>query len=394
MTQLKTPSQNLKTRIEATIKGDGQHPVFSLATLLHGGSLLYHGLMHLRNTLYRRHVLPVKKLPCPVISVGNVTVGGTGKTPMTLHLAEMLRAGGLRVAVVSRGYGRLSEETGTVVSDGRSILCDAAHAGDEPYLMAHLLEGVPVVVGQDRYAAGHTAWSRFKPDLILLDDAFQHQRLWRDLNLVLLDAQSPYGNGHLLPRGPLREPLTGLKRADAIILTRSADRPPPGFEGLVQQAGPRPIFRSFHKTVKRGLVLSGIPLATGPLFDGTAHQKQKAPERLFAFSGLAHNKRFWDKAAPFGKVLAGQMGFDDHHPYGPADIDGIVAAAQQAKCTCLVTTDKDFMRLPSNTALPMDLMVLGVEIQFKADKERWRQFIGQRLDELTHIPKYQNPNVK
>lgn len=384
MTQQPSPSQRLRAKTEAIVTSHGDYPLFSLATLLHGCSLLYGGVMQFRNALYRKNGLPINQLPCPVISVGNLTMGGTGKTPMTIHLAQMLKESGLDVAVVSRGYKSLSENTGIVVSDGQAILCDAPHAGDEPYLMANLLNGVPVVVGQDRYTSGLTACSRFKPDVIILDDAFQHQRLARDLNLVLLDATAPFGNGHLLPRGPVREPFEALQRADALILTRSRDTASPYLKDLVNQMQPRPVFQGFHNVVMRGLLSAGSPLKPATLFvaspdDATVFENL----RLFAFSGLAGNERFWESAAGFGQTLTGTKGFSDHHPYQTRDVDAIVAAARQAQSNCLVTTDKDFMRLPLNLQLPLDLLILGVEIQFKGDQHRWRQFVTTRIDKMT-----------
>lgn len=383
MTIHPSPSRNLRAKTEAIVTGHGNYPLLSLATLLHGGSLLYSGAMRLRSALYRKRYLPVNKLPCPVISVGNITVGGTGKTPMAIHLAQLLKGSGYGVVVVSRGYKSLSEKAGTVVSDGQTILCDAAHAGDEPYLMAHLLEGVPVVVGQDRHASGQTAWSRFNPDVVVLDDAFQHQRLARDLNLVLLDAKAPFGNGHLLPRGPLREPTSALQRADAFILTRSQDAPSPFLQDLIKEVQPRPVFQGFHTAVLRGILPAGSNLTPAALLVGPSDRAmENTNQRLFAFSGLARNERFWETAGQFGKTLSGTRGFNDHHPYTTRDMDEVVAAAQQTRSNCLVTTDKDFMRLPPNLNLPLDLMVLGVEIQFKGDRSRWRQFFTTWMEKI------------
>ena len=157
---------------------------------------------------------------------------------MTIHLAGLLKDSGLRPVIISRGYRGKGDPAGGVVSDGRSIYMDAQTGGDEPYLMASLLDNVPVVIGKDRFAAGWEAIRKFRPDVILLDDAFQHMRLQRDLNILLLDSGKPLGNGHLLPRGSLREPLRAAVRSDAIVLTRSGAQPPLYYEHLCRAVAP------------------------------------------------------------------------------------------------------------------------------------------------------------
>ena len=180
---------------------DTPQPVVSMATLLWVVSRLYSGVMRLRRRLYEKKFLRSERLPCPVVSVGNLTLGGTGKTPMVVHLAKFISRMGYKVAIISRGYRGLAQNSGTIVTDGQTPACTVRQSGDEPYLMAILLEDEPVVVGKDRHAAGKVAVDRFRPDLILLDDAFQHLRLERDLDLLLLDARSPFGNSRVLPRG-------------------------------------------------------------------------------------------------------------------------------------------------------------------------------------------------
>ena len=172
-----------------------------------------------RRRLYDRGWRQPKRLPAPVLSLGNLVVGGVGKTPLTAFLAGRFQAAGCRVVILSRGYG--GEAPGiNVVSDGRRIFLQPPQAGDEAYLLAQKLPGIPVVTGIDRYQAGLHAWEAFRPDLFLLDDGFQHFQLDRDLDVVLLDAARPFGNGRLLPRGPLREPVSTLHRPLVLVLTR------------------------------------------------------------------------------------------------------------------------------------------------------------------------------
>ena len=212
----------LRRRIEALMGGERPRPFDPLAAGLNLAAGVYGGVGRLRAALYRRGVLRARRLPCPVIAIGNLTVGGTGKTPMAIHVAGLLQQLGYRVAVISRGYRGLAEKTGGVVSDGANLRMTAAQAGDEPYLMALLLPGVPVVVGRSRLRAGLCALAAFGVDVLVLDDAYQHLQLARDLNLLLLDQAAPFGNGQVLPRGVLREPISALTRADAVVFTRAA----------------------------------------------------------------------------------------------------------------------------------------------------------------------------
>ena len=181
----------------------------AVASALRLLSLPYGAAVALRNHLYDRELLRTAKLPCPVVSVGNLTVGGTGKTPTVILLAALLKEHGHRPAVLSRGYGGHAKASVNVVSDGNRILLGWREAGDEPVLIAGALPGVPVLTGPKRFLTGRAAVERFGADVLILDDAFQHRSLFRDIDIVLIDAARPFGNGFLLPRGPLREPPRG-----------------------------------------------------------------------------------------------------------------------------------------------------------------------------------------
>ncbi|MGA7827882.1 MAG: tetraacyldisaccharide 4'-kinase, partial [Geobacteraceae bacterium] len=186
-------------------------------------ALVYGVIVRMRAFLYVRGILSSFRLDVPVISVGNLSVGGTGKTPMSILVARLLIARGKRVVVLSRGYGGAGGAAVRLVSDGFRILLPASEAGDEPVLLAHSVPGLIVLTGSDRYRAGLEALKRFNPDIVLLDDGYQHLRLQRDLNILLLNAAKPFGNGWTLPAGLLREPCSALRRADLIVYTR-ADR--------------------------------------------------------------------------------------------------------------------------------------------------------------------------
>jgi tetraacyldisaccharide 4'-kinase len=371
----------LKARVTDIITREDKYPICSLATPLWGISVLYGGLTHLRRRLYARGTLKSRRLPCPVISVGNLTLGGTGKTPMVIHLAEKVLAMGYRPVILSRGYKGLSEKSGAVVSDGRDLLCDARQAGDEPCLMAALLPTVPVVVGSNRYRTGMDAVRRFQPDIVILDDGFQHLQLARDFNLLLLDAQRPYGNGHLLPRGMLREHEASMQDADAVVLTRSAQGRGDACGDMIRRAHPRPVFSSDHQPVVR-LVLearqavAGMPSGLRPDFDVKGKQ-------VLAFAGLGRNEAFFHAVQVLGAGVRDTLGFDDHHVFTQGDLHRIEKAVEQAGANCLITTDKDFVRLPRGIRLPVELIVMGVRMDFGKRQMVWQSYIERVVRDLT-----------
>lgn len=348
--------ERVKGRIELAVKARDRSPIFSFETVLQMISVVYAGLMVLRARLYQEGVLPAKTLPCCVVSVGNLIVGGTGKTPMTILIARMFRDMGCRVVVISRGYRGRMENTGGVVSDGHTIFTGPEDAGDEPYLMARVLTGIPVVVGKRRYEAGMMAVMRFKPDVIVFDDAFQHLRLHRDLNLVLLDHRSPLGNGHVLPRGPLREPRTALHRAHAVIFTRSHQAEIPSVPIVL--AGCRPVFHSMHVPVirKTGQTEDDRYIAEAMGIDNLKGQK------IVAFAGLADNEQFFDSLVQAGCNIRAKFSFADHHRYGSNDLDAIAAAAKAVAADLVVTTFKDYVKIENWDQWPVVLVAVDVTI--------------------------------
>jgi tetraacyldisaccharide 4'-kinase len=247
--------ESFRQKVENIIRGENPAHSLGLRSILLALSRLYGAVVKVRATGYRKGFLQSRKLPCPVISIGNITMGGTGKTPLTMHVAKLVHCFGCRAVVISRGYGGKAEKIGGIVSDGQKMRMTAETSGDEPWMMAtHLMEfKVPVLVGQNRFAIGLTAVKEFDPNVIILDDAFQHLRLVRDINLVLLDSQNPLGNRHLLPRGPLRETPSALNRGDAFILTRSNQtsgnsRTLLPIGSLDEVSGARPVFRTSHSS--------------------------------------------------------------------------------------------------------------------------------------------------
>ncbi len=291
---------------------------------------LYSLALRLRAALYRTGMLKTHHLPRPVVSIGNITVGGTGKTPVTAYIARFLLAGGYRVAVLSRGYGGSLEGQTCVVSDGASIMLSAMECGDEPYLLASTVPGLMVVIGTDRHAAGQLAMQQLAPDIFLLDDGFQHLRLHRDLNILLLDFSRPFGNGWALPAGILREPLTAFRRADLVIFTRTP-------EGALKcrDTGGIPRCLSSHTIADLLPLGSQTPVPFSFCSDHT----------ILAFAGIADPDSFFAGLRREGLNLAQTISFPDHVVYDRVRCDEIAEAVRTSGADLLVTTEKDGVKL-------------------------------------------------
>jgi tetraacyldisaccharide 4'-kinase len=260
-------------------------------------------------------------------------------------------------------------------------------AGDEPFMMAATLNNIPVVVGKRRFEAGMLAIKEFNPDIVVLDDAFQHIKLWRDLNLVLLDHTRPFGNSYLLPRGTLREPIGALKRGDVFILTRSDYTPDKitaeSIDVLTRLAQAKPVFRSFH----RPRLCKVIKVKSDSSFqDGSSPRAQDFSFlrgcRVFAFSGLAHNMDFQRTIKDFKVEIVGFLEFADHHRYSAEDLAEITRLAREANAEYLLTTEKDYARIFHVTSWPIDLVVIGVRISLGEDEPAFHAYIKNRLRNL------------
>jgi tetraacyldisaccharide 4'-kinase len=286
----------------------------------------------------RFHLVNADGTPVPVIAIGNLSSGGTGKTPMAHLVAGHLQRLGHRVTLLSRGHGGSGESARMprIVSDGEQILLTPEAAGDEPVLLARFLPGVPVIVGRDRRASGRLAVSTFAPDVIVLDDALQYWQLHRDLNIVLLDARRPFDNGFVLPRGLLREPPAHLKRAGIVVLTR-ADRVPGdvlarNLEQAQVLAPDAAVFTATHAP------LGWVRASDDVLLPLNALARQDA----IAFSGIADGKAFVEAVQSLGVHVAASRDFGDHYAYGPADI---ATLAQTMNDGVAVTTEKDLVKV-------------------------------------------------
>lgn len=330
---------------------------------------LFRAVVKLRLRLYQSRVLKQEYLGCLVVVIGNLTVGGTGKTPIVEKFARELIARGRRVAILSRGYKR--KEAGwmkkifalidpsvlapIVVSDGTGkILTDWRRAGDEPYMLAKNLPGAIVVVDKNRVKAGAYAIRKFGADTLLLDDGFQYLPLKSRLQLVLIDQTNPFGNGAMLPRGILREPVSALRRSSYVFITKSDGAPTQKLLNQIKKYAPNasPIVCAHEPKMLVSLDGSRtFPLQT---LQGA---------RVMAFSGIAAPQSFETLLSKAGADIVKSLHYADHYDYEPEDMEQIVRSAQMSGATMIVTTEKDAVRLPAmKTHLPQYYLRMEVEI--------------------------------
>lgn len=327
------------------------------------GSWLYRGLA---STSYTWEVRKRRRLPCLVVSIGNLTVGGTGKTPLTIWLGRWLRQQKWRVAVLSRGYGGQRRDGLCVVSNGDGPLYTWSEIGDEPYLLAQELPGIPILVGKDRFASGQHARQHFGTQVIILDDGFQHYRLARDLDIVLIDATNPFGQGALLPRGILREPLRALQRADAVVLTRVelAQDTLGDVTGRIRRWAPDvPIYHL--RTIVQAVWEGDTQLCRGA---ASLHCR-----RVVAFAGIGNPQAFAATLTQLGYDVVALVVFPDHHPYTERDWRAIIDVVHRYEADGLVTTTKDRVRLPPSWQALVPLYTIRIEVTFSADEQPFQQ---------------------
>jgi len=354
-----------------------------LRTMLYALSHLYRGIVQMRLWLYRKRLLRERTLGCLVISIGNLTVGGTGKTPVVEKFARALQAGGRRVAILSRGYKskklpvlkRLWHAMTNrepykprVVSDGRAILLDSRMAGDEPYMLAVNLKDVIVLVDKNRVASGLYAIEEMACDTLLLDDGMQFLRLKHRLEIVLIDRQAPFGNEHLLPRGTLREPAGNLRRASYIFITKST---PQGNQDLIKR------IRTYNRTAEI------IECAHQPQYLEHALTAERLPlewlrgKHVGALSAIAAPKSFEDGLKRLGARVELTRQFADHHRFTEREIAGFLKRCGNRALDAVITTEKDYVRLPRLAAPEVPIYFLRVEIEILSGSESWQSCVDR-----------------
>lgn len=303
----------------------------------------YATAVRIRNGLFETGLRRVRRLPVPVISVGNLTTGGTGKTPIVAMIASTLQNAGLRPAILSRGY--------------RS---DSSGINDEKRVLDQLCPGVPHVQNPDRFAGGMSLVTEHQPDVIVMDDGLQHRQLHRDLNIILMDACNPFGYGFLLPRGLLRESVSGLWRADVVLITRSDLVPESELKQLESKIAAVAPGMQIMRTVFAPVALRN---AESPPQTLSAIGEQ----RVFLMSGIGHPEAFAATCRTIGMTIVGHSVFADHHHYRDEDLKSVREAARSAGADTIVTTQKDLVKLPSSAA---DFHALEIAARFVSDQQQ------------------------
>lgn len=345
-----------------------------LPVFLSAASSLYTAIVRGRRAWYSRAPDRQRSLQRPVISVGSLSVGGSGKTPVVATIARSLLAAGERPAILSRGYRRRVHDSDvTVVSDGTRVLADLDHAGDEPLMLARELPGARVVVASERYLAGRVAEARLGATVHLLDDGFQHIRLGRDVNLLVVsDADL---DDRVLPAGRLREPLSAAADADAVLVAAHDERT---LDRVRVQLHPRQQFVVERKLLPTYLISSGTvidPAVVGP---------------VFVVAGIARPERLFAELASVGWRIAGTMSFRDHHRYRQSDIDRIVAGAREAQTHIVVTTAKDAVRLEPLDCTALAFAVAPLDCRI-APAEAFDGWLRDRLAQARHRRSLERP---
>lgn len=324
---------------------------------------IYRAFYERRKAKFSRQIINVG---VPVISVGNITLGGTGKTPCVQYVARELQKNGRRVAIVSRGYGGAMAKQGAVASDGEKILLNVREAGDEPLLHARSLPDVAVVIGVERVRAARRAIDECGAQIIILDDGFQYYSLHRDSDIVLLDARRPFDNGHLLPLGRLREPPQSLQRASAIVLTRCTGAAAEELQAtreVIKQFSSAPIFASNHAPQGVRDENSGTILPLDSLEN----------KRVAALSALAHNQQFRQSLENSGAQIAAHLARRDHHFWQESEVRDFVNQNHGAKV--LVTTEKDAVKMHAAWSAPLPLWSLVIALDLGSEELAFRDML-------------------
>ncbi len=353
------------TRIHEEERFHGGTPFLAMLSFLYG--------LAVKIRLFALRKKKKKDLPGFVVSIGNLTTGGTGKTPATIMISQWALEEGHRAAVLSRGYGGNYETKVLVLCGMHSIRAGPATAGDEPCLMARRLRSVPVIISRDRYSAGLKACEDFGADFFILDDGFQHLMLKRDLNLLLIEAsEKPFGNGHLLPWGPLREPIKEAKRADAVIFTKSGSGSA-GYElenrlrGILEG---KPLFRAEH--IPEKVVFPVKDTDNSPAF--------LKGKKVIGFAGIARPKAFEDTLIKLGADVLSFRAFRDHHLYSRHELLGLMAEKEMRGAEFLITTEKDWVRLEGVHFEFPDLAYLVIRFSLLSGEEKFFNMVRDKVE--------------
>ena len=363
------------------LRGKG---VRSLIWCLKQLSRIYLGIVQLRLWLYAKGIFRHNTLGCQVVSIGNLTVGGTGKTPVVEVFARELQKEGRRVAVLSRGYKKVEPKfleklldrilfrdkrrPPRVVSDGKELLLDSAMSGDEPYMLASNLPNVAVLVDKDRVKSGRYAINKLGCDTLVLDDGFQYMGLKHHLEIVLVDRTNPFGNENMLPRGILREPIRNIGRADFIFLTKSNGKGTEELKARLRDLNPRAEIIECQHCARH---LKNV-------FSGEMHELDYLKGlKVVALSGIAVPAGFEGELERRGATLLESVRFVDHHRYSKQEIIDIINEAKNSGADAIITTEKDAVRLPMLGRCDVPVLFLRVDIDILSGEEDFRTCIAR-----------------
>jgi len=331
-------------------------------------SLIYRAGLAIYLRIYALGLRKRYRLSVPVVCVGNLTFGGSGKTPTVGAVCGILAAHGMSVVVLSRGHGG-SARGSLIVSDGQKILCKSSESGDEPMMLAKTLSGVPVIVGRDRRASGRLACERFSPDVIVMDDGLQYWQLHRDLDIVVLSGARPFGSGFVMPTGDLREPVGGLARAGAVLLTDPDTGTVDGVLKRVKSIAPRAhCFTGSRRPVRF------VNAATG---EAVSLDWVKG-RNIAAFCGIGKPRGFYEMLVALGARIVNWVTYPDHYAYLQTDLEAIKDSAQKVGAEAVVTTSKDLARLDGADSIP-GLWVLEIALEIE-DSSNFGRFIVQTIE--------------
>jgi len=335
--------------------------IMLLRALLRMPAWLFGFMVRWRGWMYEAGLLKAERLPVPVISVGGLTIGGGGKTPVVRYLAGLLMDMGHRPVILSRGYGRTDRR---IVS--LSLEENWQNVGDEPFFLATMLPDVPIVVGADRVSAGRHAIAEFQPDVLLLDDGFQHRRLQRDLDIVVYDSTGYARNLPLIPAGPSREPLTALQRAQGLILTRTDQvNAPSDVSQDIRAVNPNiQIIESIYEPVRLRRISDNTILSVDDI--------KKLP--VLILCGIANPDSFGRTVSDLGAHVAFTLYFPDHHTYSIKDMDEVAQSARQVGTEWIITTEKDAVRIPDHL-IQTHLLALDISLSIPTGEEILKNLI-------------------
>ena len=331
-------------------------------------SKIYHTIVEIRDLLYRNGIFREYKLDARVISVGNITWGGTGKTNLVLFLAEKLTSGNHKVAILIRGYKR--KEKGTMIVQPGAKDIPWQEVGDEAKLLASRLDSVPIIVGKDRVKSGRKAIDRYSADFLILDDGFQHRRLERDIDIVMLDSQDPFGNEKLIPAGKLREPLENIKRANVLVLNRA-------------QSGHNKM-ELIHRLRKHNPIAPIVETeyAVEKIYELKDKNKTILPEemkdkKILGFCGIGNPWGFKRTLEDLGAKILEFIVFPDHYAYREKDMRKIEKGAQDKGVEFILTTEKDNMRLFPTSKISSPIYIVRIQTKIiSGEKELWDRIYG------------------